>query len=111
MPTSSATCEIRAAETAWWGRRVRLPELCKLVALTCVLTATAAAQSPQQYSLRVNGLPVTSIRPATRTSGEWFVPLAPVARALGADLKVDANGQSLRILRSDGVTTSYDGAT
>src|SRR5689334_7033533 len=85
--------------------------LVRQVTLACLLAAMATTQSPQQYNLRVNGSPVSSIRPATRISGEWFVPVAPLAKALGADLKVDANAQSLRVLRSDGVTTSYDAAT
>jgi TPR repeat len=87
------------------------PKLADPVMLAYLLTAVAAAQSPQQYSLKVNGLPVSAIRPATRIAGEWYVPLAPLARALGADLKVDATAQSLRVLRSDGVTTSYDATT
>ena len=97
----------------------RAPKLSRLcpgglaypVALACLAAIPAAAQSPQQYSLRVDGVPVAAIRPATRISGEWYAPLAPLARALGADLKVDSTAQSLRVLRSDGVTTSYDAAT
>src|SRR5437773_75688 len=85
--------------------------LARQVALTCIFSATAAAQSPQQYSLRVNGNPVSAIRPATRISGEWYVPVAPVARALGADVKVDSSAKSLQVLRSDGITSSYDAPT
>ena len=88
-----------------------LPGWVYLVALAYLAGATGAAQSPQQYSLKVNGSPVSAMRPATRISGEWYVPITPVAKALGADLKVDAKTQSLRVLRSDGVTTSYDGTT
>ena len=80
-------------------------------ALGSCFLVSAAAQSPQQYALRVNGNPVATTRPATRVAGEWFVPLAPVARALGDDLTIDPGGQSLRVLRSDGVTTRYDAAT
>jgi hypothetical protein len=80
-------------------------------ALAGVLSALAAGQSPQEYNLRVNGVPVVTARQATRVGGEWFVPLAPLARALGANLSLNPTAQSLRVLRSDGVTTTYDGPT
>ncbi|MEO8660359.1 MAG: carboxypeptidase-like regulatory domain-containing protein [Bryobacteraceae bacterium] len=80
-------------------------------ALLGVLSATAAGQSPQQYNLRVNGTPVVTMRPATRVVGEWFVPLLPLARALGISLTYDPAAQSLRALRSDGITATYDGPT
>ena len=85
--------------------------LARQLAMAYIVSAIAAAQSPQQYSLKVNGSPVSAIRPATRISGEWYVPIAPVAKALGADLKIDSSAKSLRVLRSDGVTTSYDAPT
>ena len=54
---------------------------------------------------------MTTDRPVTRVSGEWFVPLVPLARALGANLSIDPTAQSLRVLRSNGVTATYDAAT
>ena len=69
------------------------------------------AQAPQEYALRINGNPIVTTRPAVRVAGEWFVPLAPVARALGSDLKLDPTAQSFRIVRGDGVTASYDAAS
>src|SRR5690349_8745280 len=75
------------------------------------ILGVAAGQSPQQYNLRVNGSPVTAMRQATRLSGEWYVPIAAVAKALGADVKVDSTAQALRVLRSDGLAASYDAAT
>lgn len=77
-----------------------------------LLSATILrAQAPTQYTLRVNGNAVVTNRPPERVAGEWFVPLAPVARALGADLKLDPQTHTLRVLRADGATTAYDGAT
>jgi hypothetical protein len=80
-------------------------------ALACVLSAAAMGQSPQQYDLHVNGVPVVTTRPATRVADEWFVPLAPLARALGAGISLDPTAQSLRVLRSDGITATYDAPT
>ncbi len=80
-------------------------------ALLCILPAMAVAQSPQQYAVRVNGNPIVTARPAARVGGEWFVPLDPIVRALGAELTIDPAGQSLRVLRGDGVATSYESAT
>src|SRR5580658_550329 len=80
-------------------------------ALLCASCAVAGAQSPQQYSLSVNGSPVAATRPATRVAGEWFIPLAPVAKALGADFSIDPQTQSVHVLRSDGVAATYEGTT
>jgi hypothetical protein len=80
-------------------------------ALVCVLSAAAMGQSPQQYDLHVNGVPVVTTRPATRVADEWFVPLAPLARALGASITLDPTAQSFRVLRSDGITATYDAPT
>jgi hypothetical protein len=81
------------------------------VLLACALCPLADAQSPQEYVLRVNGSPLVIARPATRVAGEWFVPLAAVAKALAADISIDPKSQSIRVLRSDGVAATYDGAT
>jgi hypothetical protein len=81
-------------------------------ALIGILSAVAAGQqSAQEYNLRVNGAPVVSTRPAIRVGREWFVPLAPIARALGATISLDATAQSLRVLRSNGLAATYDGPT
>ncbi|HUQ90220.1 MAG TPA: hypothetical protein VM120_00985 [Bryobacteraceae bacterium] len=82
-----------------------------LGAFSFILSAMAGAQSPREYAVRVNGSPIVTTRPAAQVAGEWFVPLEPVARALGATLTIDPTGRSLRILRSDGVVTSYESAT
>ncbi len=79
--------------------------------LLSVLPVPVLAQASQQYTVRVNGNPVITVRPPVLVSGEWFVPLSPIARSLGADLKVDPTARSLRVIRSDGVTASYDVAT
>jgi hypothetical protein len=71
----------------------------------------AVAQTSQQYSLRVNGNPVSTTRSPVRLSDQWFVPLASIARALGAEIRVDPVTQTLRVVRNDGVTTSYDGVS
>jgi hypothetical protein len=39
---------------------------------------------------------------------EWFVPLAPIAAALGATLDASPGSQGLRVVRRDGVIVDYD---
>ena len=65
------------------------------MSLAFVVALTGAAQTSQQYAVNVNGNPVVTTRPATRIAGEWFVPLAPIATALGAELKIDAASKSI----------------
>lgn len=61
--------------------------------------------------LRVDGVAVVSVRPAARVGEEWFVPLAPIATAVGATLSVIPGTQGFRVLRRDGVVVDYDGRT
>jgi len=91
--------------------RFSLLSLLRATLMGILSTLALGQQSPQDYNLRVNGAPVVTSRPATRVAGEWFVPLAPLARSLGANLSLDPIAQSLRVLRSNGVTATYDGPT
>jgi hypothetical protein len=76
----------------------------------CALTPQAVGQT-SQYNVRVNGNSLSTSRLPTRVSGEWFLPLAPIARALAAELRLDPGTQSLRVVRVDGLTATYNGAT
>lgn len=64
----------------------------------------------QEPTLVVDGKPLVTARPATRIGNELFLPLAPIARALGAELAAGPN-QTIRIRRADGATVVYDGRT
>ena len=77
--------------------------------LASTLVQVGLAQ--QQYTLWVNGNPVVTSHPPTRLGPEWFVPLAPLARALGTELSLDPVSNSIRAVRHDGATAVFDGAT
>ena len=44
-------------------------------------------------------------------AGEWFVPLARLARALGAEIRIDPPAQTLSVIRNSGATATQDGVT
>lgn len=58
--------------------------------------------------VRVNGQPVALLQPVTRFADEWFVPLAPVATALGAALRITSAPTRLQVLRGDGAVVTFD---
>jgi hypothetical protein len=58
----------------------------------------------------VNGKLLVASRPAVRIGGELFLPLLPVARALGADVTIGTD-LTIRVRRADGATLIYDGRT
>lgn len=89
-------------------RTLRRPYSSRL-ALIVLFAAPLFAQSGQQYGLRVNGAPIATARPASRIADEWFVPLVPVARALGAEVQLNPQFRSLRVVLNDGTVASYDG--
>ncbi len=90
------------------GRRASGRRSIYLAFIVCV---AAGAQTPQEYALRVNGSLVPASRPGVRMAGEWFVPLAAVAKAMGSEVTIDIPAQSVRVLRSDGSIATYDAAT
>ena len=61
--------------------------------------------------LAVNENPIVTARPVTRIGDEWFLPLVPIAEALGAEIQVSGDPQQLNVRRSDGTTVSYDSRT
>ena len=73
--------------------------------------AAGADDTSQAYNLRINGVNVVTTRPSVRVGGEWFVPISPLSRALGAVLTVDPVAQTVRVLRSGGGSAIYDGTT
>jgi hypothetical protein len=64
----------------------------------------------QEPNVMVNEKPLVASRPAERIGDELFLPLLPVARALGADVTIGTD-QTIRVRRADGATVVYDGRT
>jgi hypothetical protein len=58
--------------------------------------------------MTVNGNPLVTTRPVTRLGDEWFLPLVPIAQAVGAELQITGDPQQLNVRRSDGTPISYD---
>ena len=58
----------------------------------------------------VDGKPLVTSRPPTRIGNELFLPLSPIARALGADVTVGQD-QTIKVRRVDGTMVVYDGRT
>ncbi|MBM3791538.1 MAG: hypothetical protein FJW35_14485, partial [Acidobacteria bacterium] len=75
------------------------------------MLATAAWAQLPQPTLTVDGNPVITARPVARIGDEWFLPLLPIARALGVDVAVSAEQQELRAKRPDGMEVHYNGRT
>src|SRR5262245_10564297 len=80
--------------------------LCRRVlAAAAILAGVAFGQEP---TVVVNGVPVVMRIPLARLGDELFLPLAPIARALNADLAVGRE-QTVHVRRSDGALLTYDG--
>lgn len=81
-----------------------------LVLLGAFVTAPSYGQllSP---SLSVNGGPLVTSQPVTRIGNQWFLPLVPVARALGVQLELAAGSSVLHARRLDGSELEYDART
>jgi hypothetical protein len=78
------------------------------LAVLCTAAPGASAQSSDLVVV-VSGNPVPMPRAAERRSGEWFVPIAPIARALDIELSLD--GGHLKARTRAGVATVYDSRT
>jgi hypothetical protein len=68
------------------------------------------ALSAQDATLVLDGKPLITPQPPNRVGGELFVPLMPIARALGADVSIGPD-QTVRVRRADGGTVTFDGRT
>ena len=95
-----------ALRTRWHGM---IPLWICLTASLLPPIPARAAGDPVAPILRVDGVAIISLRPATRVGVEWFVPLAPIADAVGATLSVIPGG--FRVLHRDGVIVDYDSST
>jgi hypothetical protein len=79
--------------------------------LAVVLLGFPCVAQVLQPTLSVNGNPLVTARPVTRIGEEWFLPLIPIAEALGIDVSISADTMSLRAQRRDGTQVAYDGRT
>lgn len=79
-------------------------------ALSCAFLQTAFGELIQP-ALTVDGTPIAGSRPVTRIGKQWYVPLLPVARALGAEVIMAPDIQGIRVRRRDGIELTYDGRT
>jgi hypothetical protein len=83
-----------------------------IVFLAVSLSALArTADDAMAPTIRVDGVAVVSLRPATRVGEEWFVPLTAIATAVGATLNAIPGSQGFRVMRRDGTVVDYDGST
>jgi hypothetical protein len=64
-----------------------------------------------QPTLNVNGTPLVTTRPVTRVGQEWFLPLVPIAKALGIDISVSTEKQVVLARNQTGAEVTYDGRT
>jgi hypothetical protein len=81
-----------------------------LAGLILSLGITGLAQLLQP-TLSVNGSPLATARPVTRIGDEWFLPLVPIAEALGLEISVAADNQEIHARRQNGSEVTYDGHT
>ncbi len=73
-----------------------------------LISCTAAAAQVSAPAITVNDNPLLTVRPVTRIANDWFLPLAPIAQAVGAELRVTGQPQQLSVRRADGTTITYD---
>jgi hypothetical protein len=64
-----------------------------------------------QPTLSVNGSPLVTARPVTRVGEEWFLPLVPIAEALGVEISIAADNQEVLVRRQNGAEVTYNGRT
>ncbi len=86
----------------------RMRAVCIACAWLVAMASVASAQTAP-LTILVAGSPVASSRPAERNAGEWFIPLAAVARALDIDVKATADGTGIRARGRAGVEMVFDG--
>src|SRR5437773_10724279 len=79
-----------------------------VIALLFISSAAAWGSEIESPGLTVNGNPIVTVRPVIRVGDEWFLPLLPIANAVGAQLQVSGQPPQLHVRRSDGTTVSYD---
>src|SRR5437764_365009 len=70
----------------------------------------ALSLNAQEPAIVVDAKPLVTPQPPTRVAGEFFVPLGPIARALGAGISVGQD-QTVRVRRADGAIVTFDGRT
>ena len=83
------------------------PRWLRFLALAVLGTVALRAQDA---TLVLDGKPLITPQPPTRVGGELFVPLAPIAQALGAGISVGTD-QTVRVRRADGGMVTFDGRT
>ena len=91
--------------------RARLGRIAPTLVALVLLTAGKATGQDMQWTVTVNGAPLSLMRPVTRLGGELYVPLEAVARALGFRVEAAPEFSGLRIRRGSGADTVYDGRT
>jgi hypothetical protein len=92
-------------------RLFRIPAGMLWLVATCLAAPNPAAAQALQPTIVVGGNPLVTARPATRIGEEWFLPLIPIAEALGIEVEVDPGSLTLRARRRDGTQVVYDGRT
>jgi hypothetical protein len=76
--------------------------------LVFIFVCVAALMQIASPALTVNDNPIVTARPVTRIGDEWFLPLFPIAEALGADIQITGDPPQLNIRRSDGTAVTFD---
>jgi hypothetical protein len=80
------------------------------VAFAAVLAFTLMAFGQDtDWNVVVNGSPIALPRPVVHSGGDLFVPLLPVARALGFEVELARDIEGLRVRRGAGAVIEYDG--
>ena len=82
-----------------------------VVIAAVLMPAAVASGQPADWMVVVSGTPVVLPRPAQLIGGDLFLPLAPVARALGFTIEIAPDVNGLRVRRGAGVEATYDGRT
>ena len=93
----------------WWKRRSL--RAATFIAGMTLLPAWNSLAQQRAVAIIVDGSPLVGTRPPVRQDGEWSVPLAPMARALGARLQITADQHALQVERRDGTDVTYDQRT
>jgi hypothetical protein len=85
----------------------------RLLGLAGLLLSLAVPGLAQllQPTLSVNGSPLVTARPVTRIGEEWFLPLVPIAEALGVEISIVPDSREVRARRQNGTEITYDGRT
>ncbi|MCU1285092.1 MAG: hypothetical protein JWO13_1442 [Acidobacteriales bacterium] len=91
--------------------RHRMRTMVSLVFVSVFLLRGFSLAQSIEPTITVNGKPVFSQRPVAKIDGEWFVPLAAVARAMNAQLKIPPQLDSFRVQKNDGVEVVYEART